>query len=91
MASANKIKEGLLHIIWDATYTTSDDFHGFHKVGQNTGNPTQTLVNVSTLTDVVDSFILTCKTKGQQIVLEIQILSGILEESTRNKMNLKLY
>ncbi|XP_046449858.1 TD and POZ domain-containing protein 1-like [Daphnia pulex] len=86
MASASKIKEGLLHIIWDATYTPSDDFHGFHKVGQNTGktgNPTQTQVNVSTLTDVVDSFILTCKTEGQQIVLEIEILSRIGKNHTK--------
>jgi hypothetical protein len=88
MASANKIKEGLLHIIWDATYTPSDHFHGFHKVGKNTENPTQTQVDVSTLTDVVDSFLLTCQiTEDKQIVLEIQILSRV---GRKNKKPIKL-
>jgi hypothetical protein len=49
-----------------AAYSFSASTH------QATKNSTQTRVDVSKLTDVVNSFLLTCKMDGQQIILEIE-------------------
>jgi speckle-type POZ protein len=78
-SSAKKIKEGLIHISWDAPQNQQPtlNYHAMRQTqGQTSRNPTQ--VDVSKLTDVVNSFILTCKKEvqlnhqGQQVILEIE-------------------
>jgi hypothetical protein len=72
MASVKEIREGLLFISWDAKALPS----GPHYRCNNGAGPSielnRTPVNVSTLADAVDTFILICKMEGQQIVLEIE-------------------
>jgi hypothetical protein len=83
--SAKKIKEGLIHISWDVPPTNTNQQIGFagfdfgKPMGQTSRNPTQIQVDVSKLTDVVDSFILTCKMDGIQIILEIEPLKTKIE------------
>jgi hypothetical protein len=72
MASVKEIKEGLLCISWDVG--ASPNGNGpYHRIirGQSF-EINRTPVNVSTLSDIVDSFTLICKREGQQIVLEIE-------------------
>ncbi|EFX77439.1 hypothetical protein DAPPUDRAFT_321315 [Daphnia pulex] len=77
MATVKKIKEGLLYISWDAPHNPSSNVYGGYSLrrGQNAGNPIQIQVDVSTLTDVVDSFVFTCQTEEDDeiVVLEMGI------------------
>jgi hypothetical protein len=77
-ASVNKIKEGLLQISWDDlgidwVRTGIRNVHPFN-VSHNTGKPTQTQINVSTLiTKCFYTCLLKRKMEGQQIILEMEI------------------
>jgi speckle-type POZ protein len=74
MATVKKIKEGLFYISWDAPQNPSPYVGGSSRQGgQHIGNPIQIQVDVSTLTDVVDSFVFTCQTEQDEIVLEMEI------------------
>jgi hypothetical protein len=103
-SAATKIKEGLLQISWDAPRNRVNSGLGYvnYNVSHNTGKPTQTQINVSTLTKCFDTCVLTCKTEnGQQIILEMEIqitkkhvkqleLETISVHATKDRMQQKM-